>query len=599
VVSTSRNLTVGAVVALAGTTVLALSAVPRTPAPAPRTIDAGASRQTAYVTGDPALDALQDFFAPTLAANRKEFRGQLGPVEAFGAGDRYPQIWLRDSATLIPLSRYLYGRPALASWIEEHLAAQAESGALFDWIAAGEASHFTEWAPKARDIFRSGAVVISADTNTTEADQETSAVEAAYQVWQATGDDAWLRKLIRGRSILDRLSAALRYVLTTRFDSKQSLVVNALTADWGDVSPAYPDQRAIYVDDRTPLAVGLYTNALAYRAALRLAAMHEAAGDPLQRAYFRSQTTVLRAAADRRLWQEQAGFYRMHVVTTPERAAGFPDDAAIFALGGNALAVLSGLANDAQARRIFNTAAARQREHHVSTIASVLLPPYPAGAFKHPMMAQPWQYQNGGQWDWFAGRFLRAEFERGHSQRARAQLQAIAARVARSRGVYEWNTREGEGKGSPRYAASAGALADAVFHGLFGVTLARGQLDLDVRLDRSGAIHLYQPATDTFVAYRFEVAPARLVLRYESNAKGSGRAAVLLPKGKKAGTTSLDGRPVTASIETVGDDRFAFVETDWKPHRLEIALAPMRQGSRVRPSTPPAPAASPESSSER
>jgi hypothetical protein len=92
----------------------ALHAAP--PPAAARTVDSGYSRQTAYVTGDPALDALQDLLRPTLEANRKEFAGRSGAVKAFGAGARYPQVWLRDSATVLPLARYEYPAELLTSW---------------------------------------------------------------------------------------------------------------------------------------------------------------------------------------------------------------------------------------------------------------------------------------------------------------------------------------------------------------------------------------------------------------------------------------------------------------------------------------------------
>ena len=119
---------------------------------------------------------MQDFFRPTLEANRKELRGRTGTVKAFGAGARYPQVWLRDSATLVPLARYHYPAEYLTSWIEEHLANQGADGGLDDWIAAGPPSAFVADAPRAREVFRAGAAVLTADKNTVEADQESSAV---------------------------------------------------------------------------------------------------------------------------------------------------------------------------------------------------------------------------------------------------------------------------------------------------------------------------------------------------------------------------------------------------------------------------------------
>ena len=95
---------------------------------------------TSYRTGDPAVDGLQPLLAQTLEANRKIFAGRTGTVNGFGAGTTYPQIWIRDSATLLPLTRWHYDRAHLASWLEEHLAHQNADGSLNDWVAAGEAS---------------------------------------------------------------------------------------------------------------------------------------------------------------------------------------------------------------------------------------------------------------------------------------------------------------------------------------------------------------------------------------------------------------------------------------------------------------------------
>jgi hypothetical protein len=528
----------------------------------------------AYRSGDAAIDALQRRLQPTLEANRKEFRGSLGSVQGFGAGDRYPQIWLRDSATLVPVTRYLYTRGYLTSWIEEHLACQQPDGGLYDWIAAGSASHFLEWAPRARDVFTAGSVVLSADKNTTEADQEASAIEAAWQAWRATGDDAWLRKDLRGRSVVERLGLALESVFERSYDPQLGLVVSALTADWGDVSPVGADQGAIYLDDATPRAAGLYTNALVHRALLRLAELRAAVGDASGGAALQDRARRLREAINRQLWQPERGFYRMHLPVKPS-VPGFPDDADVFALGGNAVAALAGVADEAQASRLFQAAAERQRRYGVATIASALLPPYPAGVFRHPTMAQEWQYQNGGQWDWFAGRFLLAEFQRGAALQARVQLAAIAQRVERSGGFFEWNTREGEGRGSPRYAGSAAAIGDAVVQGLFGVELGRGRLALWIRLgEQSGSIELGQPCDGSRLSYRYEydAAGRRASVAYDASVIPPGRLAVLLPDGVELAGASLDGRPVACAVERVGADRYAAVETDWKRHRLEITF---------------------------
>ncbi|MEO8035596.1 MAG: hypothetical protein ABI837_14270, partial [Acidobacteriota bacterium] len=91
--------------------ILALLALPK-----------AADAATSYRTGDAGIDGLQPLVSQTLEANRKTFAGQTGTVSGFGAGTAYPQIWIRDSATLLPLTRWHYDGAHLRSWLEEHLA---------------------------------------------------------------------------------------------------------------------------------------------------------------------------------------------------------------------------------------------------------------------------------------------------------------------------------------------------------------------------------------------------------------------------------------------------------------------------------------------
>lgn len=509
---------------------------------------------------------LQDLLPGALLANAKRFPGRLGTVEGFGAGDRYPQIWLRDSATLLPLSRWLASRAALSSWLEEHLAAQAEDGSLNDWIAGGPPEAFREWAPQAREAFRKGELVVSADKNTTETDQETSAVHAAYEVFRATGDVAWLKRPIGGQPLLQRLDRSLRYVLEKRFDKERGLALSALTADWGDVSPVYPDQRAIYLDERTPQVVGLYTNAMLLRAEHELALLGAHAADGPLSAFWWQRAEELRRAARRTFWQPKRGFFRMHVIVTPELARRFPDTSDVFALGGNALALESGLADDEQAASVLKTASARRKRYELGSVAAVLLPPLPRKTFLHPVLRDPWRYQNGGQWDWFAGRLIASAFARGHSEWARTELLAIARRVSRSGGIYEWYSRDGRGQGSPRYAGAAGALAEALLEGLHGVSLGVGRLDLRVRLGpRDGALDLCQPSDGACVAYeqRYERGPRRLRLRVHTNARLFGSLAVLLPAGLDVKSVTRGGQKSAYELESLGEDRYARLEAAW------------------------------------
>lgn len=533
------------------------------------------SRETGYATGYPALDALQELFFPTLEANRREFTGQTGIVRGFGAGGVYPQVWLRDSATMIPATRYYFSAEWLTSWLEEHLSHQRPDGQLWDWIAAGDAAPFKVDAPRAGQVYRAGGVVLSADKNTTATDQEASAVESAAQVFAFTGDREWLRKKVVGRRLVDRLDAALEWVLRERL-SARGLVTGALTADWGDVSPAHRDQGAIYRDDETPVVEGLYVSVMTFRAAESLGHLFEGLGEEERANHWRENAVRLRAAVNQRLWQEGRGFYRFQVSLPGPKPRAPVDDAAMFALGGNALAILYGVADPRQTARIVAAAEERQRIHGVSTIAGVLLPPFPTGFFGHSIQREAWTYQNGGQWDWWAGRFLLAEFRNGHAEAAHRQLLEIARRVAASGGsLHEWYTPSGEPRGSPAYAGSAGALSGALYQGLFGIDSWKEGLALSVRLGATPAsVRVHEPALDRRIAYEWRYDPEALTgrLHLESNAPGKGALRVLLPSGAVPERALMDGLDVEVAVETVGNDAYLALTTDWRAHVLEVRL---------------------------
>jgi hypothetical protein len=170
---------------------------------------------------------------------------------------------------------------------------------------------------------------------------------------------------------------------------------------------------------------------------------------------------------------------------------------------------------------------------------------------------------------------LLAEYERGYASRATRQLVEIARKNVENKGLFEWTTKEGKGKGSPNCLSTAGPLAGAVFHGLFGLNLSAETLNIQIRLgDQPGQIHVYQPATDTYVAYQYSYEKAEKVIRgqYESNFPRAGIIKILLPAGQQAKTMLLDNKEVLFANETLGEDTYVVLATDWKPHQLRVKL---------------------------
>ncbi len=489
----------------------------------------------------------------TLSQNQVTFEGKTGGVQGFSAGIDYPQVWLRDATTIIPASRYYYDLPYLVSWLEEHLAFQKDTGSLEDWIdSKGES-----------------------DKNTTETDQESSAVQAAYQIFGILGP-GWLERPVGGQKIITRLDRALSFVLSSRWDERTGLLTGAHTADWGDVDMVDRSQQAIYVDDRTHWTADIYDQSMFYKACLNLSAMMRASGDSERGAFWEEKALSTGKNTDKWLWQEDKGFYRVHI-HLDDLTHEF-EERDMFAMGGNTEAILSGLAGWEKSRRIIQEALKRQEEFGISTISGTLLPPYPKNFFKHPLCDDPYEYQNGAQWDWFGTRLVTAMFHQGASQTAVQKLSEIIEKNVANRGFFEWDNKDGAGLGSDFFAGTAGGMGRALFEGYFGIELDWNSLSIAPRCGTDSAqVHIYQPANDIFVAYAYayDEPGDQLSLAYNSNFPDKGLVKIQNVWKQSGGTDRnrksalelrIDGEKKDFFLETIGDEEYIVFESDFLNH---------------------------------
>jgi hypothetical protein len=191
---------------------------------------------------------------------------------------------------------------------------------------------------------------------------------------------------------------------------------------------------------------------------------------------------------------------------------------------------------------------------------------------------EPWSYQNGGQWDWFGGRLVLAEMQSGRAARGREHLMSLALKAQRSGGLFEWHTRDGQGRGSGRYAGSAGALGAALIEGLLGVELYAAEAILSPRLGPLGATaHLVEPGTGSIVDYDYRPAANDLTFAFEVRPARPTRARVLLPPGWGSIEVRLDGQLRPATMDLVGTDLYAPIDVGPGAHRLALRKAVLRR----------------------
>ncbi|WP_410510126.1 hypothetical protein RSJ42_08420 [Methanosarcina hadiensis] len=432
-----------------------------------------------YRTDYPELNKLNDLIVNTTISSATVFVDDGNPVFGFYAGSGYPQLWVRDSATIIQTGRYLFPETYFCSWIEDFCENQPENGSIHDYISP-----------------------YGNDKNTVETDQEASLVHSAYLYYKMTGNASWIEKPVREKRIIDRLDDSLMWVLKNRYNSKYGMITGAYTADWRDVQ--FEDIPGTHVSENTHWTCDIYDNSIFFQACNELSIMHSDLGENDKAAFWASTALSIKENTNKHLWQPEKGYYKMHVRISPVNLE-FDEDG-MFPMGGNVMAIQSGLANSSQAGKIFETAKERKKQVNASTIGCVLIPSYPAGFFVNPGMNEEYEYQNGGQWDWFAGRLILEEFLMGRNEDALAHLREIAIQDSNLGGFYEWNTLNGTGKGSPAFLGSAGVLGQSVVEGYFGVDLSADYLMITPRLGTSnGSINLYEPVSDTELSYNYTV----------------------------------------------------------------------------------------------
>jgi len=366
-----------------------------------------------------------------------------GKFFGFAAGTTYPQVWIRDTATMMPYARCFYPLPDLQGIIDRFFLTQSRQGEIQDWVdTAGRC-----------------------DKNTVESDQESSLVLAAWPL--ALGDPAWLAGEVAGVSRLRRLDMALEWLWRNRRDPARGLIWSGFTADWGDVERSYSDQRAIKLSDRSQRTCSTYAQALFIQAAQKLVLMAERLGDKGMAGKWRQREKSVTFECRRQLYLPDLGYFLVHRVDGKDDALRWERN--ILAVGGNAEAMRAGLMTKAEIARLLRVLEERRWQFGLRTVSFTLLPPFPEDFFPHPLLRTPWSYQNGGEWDWIGGRLVAALYQAGFRVEAERYLKEIVEKNLAEMNIFEWSDKDGHGQGASFYAGAAGVLGEAILGGHFGL----------------------------------------------------------------------------------------------------------------------------------
>ncbi len=372
--------------------------------------------------------------------------------KGFYAGSGYQMVWSRDLNTFIELSCEEYDNGVIRENLLMFFHFQQENGELLDGYVPREA--FTWHDPNTYESETAPGHI--GFKNTVETDQETSLIQAIYKYIQKTGDKTILSEKVAGKTVSERIKLSVDYLLTERYSKPYQLIIGATTFDWGDVQ--VEGGAVVDVDSLTHWSIDVYDNSMF---AIALDNLAELAADSKEKEYWQSLHSGIVANIRKYLWDVDKQKFIPHVYTDGSPFPADFNENEIFYHGGTAVAIEAGvLTKDEIAATILHFKRNVERSG-AQSIGLTLYPAYPQEVLGKNISA-PYEYQNGGDWTWFGGRFIQQLIANGFIEEAYELAQPMMDRVVKNNGFYEWYTIDGKPAGSADFKGSAGVLATSI-----------------------------------------------------------------------------------------------------------------------------------------
>jgi hypothetical protein len=374
-------------------------------------------------------------------------------AKGFNAGNGYPQVWIRDLNTFIETSCKVYNTDTIRKYLLTFYALQQPNGEIVDgYVLKG---HVTWYDP---NIYTSDMDKNHVGfKNTVETDQETSLIQAFGKYIKATGDTSILNVMIGGKTVSQRMTESIEYLLKNRYSDKYKLLTGATTQDWGDVQ--IEGGATVDVDSNTHWAIDIYDNAMFV---LALDDLIDFSQTPSEKKKWVDLKKLTVTNIRKYLCDKQRNKFIPHLYV---KDSPFPkdfDENKIYFNGGTAVAIEAGLLSKKEIEIVNKQMLLNVAQSGAPSIGLTIYPPYPKGIYKGSNTSIPYVYQDGGDWTWFGGRMIQQLIANGFVAEAYTEIQPMINRVIKNGKFYEWYSRDDKPQGSADFKGSAGVLAKAI-----------------------------------------------------------------------------------------------------------------------------------------
>ncbi|MCP4725384.1 MAG: hypothetical protein GY863_10130 [bacterium] len=486
-----------------------------------------------------------------IVIDAKEIRGYRTPDAK--------SIWIRDHSDM--MRGFKYFEKEMKSTVEHFAETQADNGRIFDYFTV-----FPEKLPSERENWTKYVRV------PVEADVEFKFVKAAFQTWQVTGDDDWIRKL------LPKLEKALDYILTNpwRWDEKYGLVKRAYTIDTWDFAytAGKHDWLQFQINDDTFWGFMHGDNSGYYEAFNIMALFFTYFGEIGKAEKWERRAVDIRKAMNEICWN--GNFYTHFVKLTPVEIEGV-DEANQLSLS-NPMDINRGAATQEMAAAIIKEYRKRKEETGAFAEWFSIDPPFPDGIFGDEKLVGG-AYVNGGIMPLVGGELAKAALDNGFEEYGVDILNRYYKMISEKGETYLWYFPDGtpasvETSTSPDAQPTDGwgssAMAYALVEGLAGVE-DKFKLFRKVKLSprwlaagvREAEVQVRYNASDTPFKYNFSVTEEEIDLNIKCR-ESHIHFHVLLPEGTRAQYVMVGEKYLEYSNLTVEKSRYVDFELNVK-----------------------------------
>ncbi len=501
-------------------------------------------------TGNASLDALYPRIKRFFGINVVDYNVMGKQTHGYRDPDA-PSVWIRGVAD--SLRAYKYWEKDLKSIVEIFADTQTSAGWLYDY--------FTMTPEKVPCEKENWAKFVRVPN---EADVEFRFVKAVYLVWQATGDDAWLKKML---PVMER---ALQYIVTDpwRWDKKTGLVKRSYTIDtWDfDYTAGRHEWLNFQLNEHTFWGIMHGDNSGYYEAFLLMSSMYRCVKNPRRASYWSAFASKLRAKANKVCFNGR--FYTHHVHLVPVKIEGV-DESEQLSLS-NPMDINRGMPTHEMSVSILKEYQARAKKGTAFAEWFSIDPAFPAGIFGDEKIIEG-AYSNGGIMPLVGGELARAAFEHGFEKYGVDTLLKYAELTSGGEsflwyfpnGTHATVETSTSPDASPGDTWGSSAMLYALVEGLAGVVdtakLYRS-VSLSPRWEAAGSdeasIRCTYDASGSWFEYDYSHDRANKKIELEIAGKSAAALHLLLPAGARAKSVKVNRKSVRFQNTKIGNSPY-------------------------------------------